>query len=78
MYYPVNYGYIAGIMDLDDEEQDAYILGVDISMQEFTGRAIVVIRHSDDMEETRVVPPDGMPLTKDEIMEAVHFQEQYL
>ena len=29
MVYPVNYGYIAGIIAPDGEEQDAYILGVD-------------------------------------------------
>ena len=29
MYYPVNYGYIEGIIAPDGEEQDAYILGVD-------------------------------------------------
>ena len=27
--YPVNYGYIPGIVAADGEEQDAYILGVD-------------------------------------------------
>ena len=27
LYYPVNYGYIKGIMAPDGEEQDAYILG---------------------------------------------------
>lgn len=29
IYYPVNYGYIKGIMSPNGEEQDAYILGVD-------------------------------------------------
>ena len=29
MYYPINYGYVEGIMAPDGEEQDAYILGVD-------------------------------------------------
>ena len=28
MYYPINYGYIEGVMAPDEEEQDAYILGV--------------------------------------------------
>ena len=28
IYYPINYGYIEGIMAPDGEEQDAYILGV--------------------------------------------------
>ena len=26
--YPINYGYIPGVMAADGEEQDAYILGV--------------------------------------------------
>lgn len=29
LYYPVNYGYIEGIITPDGEEQDAYILGID-------------------------------------------------
>ena len=29
MYYPINYGYVEGIMAPDGEEQDAYILGGD-------------------------------------------------
>lgn len=37
IYYPINYGYIEGIMALDGEEQDAYILGVDIPVEKFTG-----------------------------------------
>ncbi|MDD4699605.1 MAG: hypothetical protein PHV07_05005 [Oscillospiraceae bacterium] len=28
LFYPINYGYIKGIMAPDGEEQDAYILGV--------------------------------------------------
>lgn len=37
MYYPVNYGYIRGVMAPDGEEQDAYILGPDKAVTEFTG-----------------------------------------
>ena len=40
MYYPVNYGYIKGITAPDGEEQDAYILGVDKPVSEFTGQVI--------------------------------------
>lgn len=32
MYYPINYGYIKGIIAPDGEEQDAYILGVSESV----------------------------------------------
>ena len=57
--YPLNYGYVPGIMAPDGEEQDAYILGVDQPVQEFTGRVIAVIRRKDDVEEKWVVAPDG-------------------
>ena len=77
MYYPINYGYIKGIMAADGEEQDAYILGVERAVQEFTGRVIAIIHRHDDVEEKWVAAPDGMTFTKEEIMEAVRFQEQY-
>lgn len=77
MYYPVNYGYIEGIMAPDGEEQDAYILGVDTPVSQFTGRITAIVRRQDDVEEKWVVCPDGMTLTKEEIMEQIRFQEQY-
>ena len=40
MYYPVNYGYVEGVMAPDGEEQDAYILGVSKPVEHFTGRVI--------------------------------------
>ena len=48
IYYPVNYGYVPGIVAPDGEEQDAYILGVDRPLDEFTGRVIAVIHRFDD------------------------------
>ena len=77
MYYPINYGYIKGIIAPDGEEQDAYILGVDEPVKEFTGRIIAIIRRLDDVEEKWGVAPDVVTFTKEEIMEAVRFQEQY-
>lgn len=77
MYYPVNYGYVAGIMAPDGEEQDAYILGVDEPVAEFTGRVIAIIHRFDDVEEKWVVAPEQVSFSKEEIMEQVWFQEQY-
>ena len=57
MYYPINYGYIEGIMAPDGEEQDAYILGVDKPVSEFTGKIIAIIHRYDDVEEKWVVSP---------------------
>ena len=77
MYYPVNYGYIKGVIAPDGEEQDAYILGVSEPVREFTGRIIAVIKRLDDVEEKWVVAPADMSFTKSEIIEQVDFQEKY-
>ena len=77
LYYSVNYGYIPNIPAPDGEEQDAYILGVDQPIREFTGKVIAIIHRFDDAEEKWVVAPENSSFTKDEIAELVAFQEQY-
>lgn len=77
LIYSINYGYVPGLIAPDGEEQDAYVLGVDVPLTEFTGRLIAIIHRFDDVEEKWVLAPEGMTFTKDEIAEAVHFQEQY-
>lgn len=77
MYYPVNYGYIEGIMASDGEEQDAYILGVDIPVKKFTGKVIAIIHRRDDVEDKWVVAPEGQEFSRKEIEALTHFQEQY-
>lgn len=77
IYYPINYGYIEGIFAPDGEEQDAYVLGVDVPVKEFTGKVIAIIHRLDDVEDKWVVAPEGMTYTQDKILELVKFQEQY-
>jgi len=77
MYYPINYGYIEGVMAPDGEEQDAYILGVSKPVEKFTGKVIAVIHRNDDIEEKWVVAPEEMTFSKDEIMGEVLFQERF-
>ena len=77
LYYPVNYGYIEGIIAPDGEEQDVYILGVNEPVEEFTGKIIAIIKRLDDVEEKWVVAPENMTFTKEEIMKQVEFQEKY-
>ena len=77
IYYPINYGYIEGIIAPDGEEQDVYILGVDEPVDWFTGRIIAVVHRNDDVEEKWVAAPENRDFTKEEIMEQVEFQEQY-
>ena len=61
----------------DGEEQDAYILGVDVPVKEFEGKIIAIIHREDDVEEKWVVAPENSIFTKEEIMDQVKFQEQY-
>lgn len=75
--YPINYGYVPGLMAPDGEEQDAYVLGVDVPLTEFTGRLIAIIHRFDDVEEKWVLAPEGMSFTKEQVEEMTHFQEQY-
>lgn len=77
IFYPINYGYVEGIIAPDGEEQDAYIIGVDVPVKEFTGKVIAIIHRYDDIEEKWVVAPENASLTKNEIIEQVNFQEQY-
>ena len=77
LYYPVNYGYIKGITAPDGEEQDAYVLGVDTPLSEFTGKVIAVICRDDDIENKWVVAPEGVKFSEDEIRELTFFQERY-
>ena len=77
IYYPLNYGYIPGIIAPDGEEQDAYVLGVDRPIKEFTGRVIAIIHRFDDVEEKWVVAPENATFSKEEIEEKVKFHEKY-
>ena len=77
LYYPVNYGFVEGIIAPDGEEQDAYVLGVDKPLTSFEGVVIAVIRRKNDAEDKWVVAPAGKTFTQEEIEQAVRFQEQY-
>lgn len=77
IYYSVNYGYIEGVVALDGEEQDAYILGVNIALKEFTGKVIAIIHRKNDIEDKLVVAPENIVLSKEEILQSVYFQEQF-
>lgn len=77
LYYPVNYGFVKGIVAADGEEQDAYILGVYTPVREFTGKIVAVIRRKNDIEDKWVVVPENVCFTEEEIRWQVYFQEQF-
>lgn len=75
--YPVNYGYVPGVMAPDGEEQDAYILGVFEPVTTFTGKVIAIIHRLNDVEDKWVVAAENVVFTANQIMEQVAFQERY-
>ena len=77
IFYAVNYGYVEGIIAPDGEEQDAYVLGIDKPLEEFTGVVLAVIQRLNDVEDKWIVVPEGTSFTKEEIIKQVEFQEKY-
>ncbi len=77
MVYPVNYGYIKGIIAPDGEEQDAYILGEDKPVESFTGIVIAIIHRKNDIEEKWVVASKQSNYSKRDIEKATYFTEKY-
>lgn len=75
--YPINYGYIPGLIAADGEEQNVYILGVDEPIAEFDGIIIGAVRRKNDCEDKLVAAPAGAVYHQGQIARAVHFQEQY-
>ena len=77
LYYPVNYGFVEGIIGGDGEYQDAYVLGTTEPLTEFTGKVIAIIHRLNDVEDKWVVAPPEKAFTKEEIYNQVQFQERY-
>lgn len=75
--YPINYGYLPGVFGGDGEEQDVYLLGVDVPVESYTARVIAIVHRENDEEDKLVAAPEGMTFTREEIAQAVHFQEKY-
>lgn len=86
LYYPVNYGYVDGVIGGDGAEQDIYLLGVSAPVADYVGKVIAVYHRYDDNETKWIVLPcdesgnlqDGVTVpTDDEIYASIAFQEQF-
>ena len=77
LLYTVNYGHLPGVTAPDGAELDAYVLGVQEPLDEFTGRCIAIVHRLDDDDDKLVVVPDGTQLADAEIMAQTHFQERF-
>jgi inorganic pyrophosphatase len=77
IHYPLNYGYIPDTVAPDGEELDAYVLGVFVPIEEFTGRCIALIHRTNDNEDKLVVAPENMEFSDKEIRALTKFPEKY-
>lgn len=75
--YPINYGYIPGVLGGDGEELDVYLVGVNEPVSEFDCEIIAIAHRHNDVEDKLVGVPVGKRFSKSEIEAAIHFQEQY-
>lgn len=75
--YPINYGYVDGVMAPDGAWQDVYLLGVQVPVLTYEGIVIAVIHRNNDIEDKWVVAPKGMNFTNEEILKQINFQERY-
>ena len=75
--YPINYGYIPGVIGGDGEELDVYLLGVDKPVTEYSAKIIGIAHRENDVEDKLIATPTGIIFYQNEIAEAIHFQEQY-
>ncbi|MFA5406744.1 MAG: inorganic diphosphatase [Candidatus Nanoarchaeia archaeon] len=75
--YPVNYGFIPKTKAPDNEEIDAYLLGVFEPVKEFKGSCIAIIERMDDNDDKLIIAPEGKNYSDEQIIALTEFQEQW-
>ena len=77
LIYPINYGYITGVLGGDGEELDVFLVGVDEPVSTYTGRIVGIVYRADDVEDKLIMAPEDKSFTADQMARAVYFQEKY-
>lgn len=75
--YEVNYGFIPNTISGDGEELDAYVLGIDTPLANFTGKCVAIIHRTNDNDDKLIIVPDGHNPTNEYIEQKTAFQEQW-
>ncbi len=75
--YEANYGFIQGVKAPDGEDLDAYYLGVQEPLEKAKGVCIAIAHRKDNDDDKLIVVPAGTEMSDEEIMSAIHFQEQW-
>ena len=77
MIYPMNYGYVNGVIAGDGAEQDVYVFGTNEPLKTFSGKVIAVYRRFNDVEDKWIVSLDGSDISDNKILGEISFQEQF-
>lgn len=77
--YPINYGFVSGVIAGDGEAQDVYVISKAVTspIDVFEGVLVAVIHRKNDNEDKWVVTSDKEVLSEKEIRENTHYLEQY-
>lgn len=75
--YEVNYGYIEGVIAPDGEELDAYVVGIDEPVKEYTGICIAIAHRRDNDDDKLIVTPKDVNISNEEILKLINFQEKW-
>ncbi len=75
--YPVNYGFVPGVMAPDGQELDAYVLGVFEPLCQFEARCIALIRRTSDADDKLILVPNGVEYDDGQIRALTEFQERF-
>jgi len=76
IWFCCNYGYVPGVLSKDDEELDAYLLGVFTPVSAYDGLCIGVIGRRDG-DDKLVVVPEGVDYTDEQILALTEFIERF-
>ena len=74
--YELNFGYVSGDSFSDGDLQDAWVYGIYEPRDTFTGTVIAIIYHKNGGSRL-VAAPSGMMFSKEDVIAAVGFEEQY-
>ncbi len=84
MIYPINYGYVEGVIAGDGAEQDIYLFDCDKPVDSYSGKVIAVYHRTNDVEDKWIVVPENSryaanpsALSNQEILKRIEFQEKY-
>lgn len=77
MIYPINYGYVDGVLASDGEYQDVYVFGASTPISSFKGKVIGVYHRFNDKEDKWIVSIDDIEVSSQKILGDIAFCEQF-